>query len=559
MYLEATPEEHKPINDDTGQDQAEITKSDAKILFGREDLTVFYRTALNKFFELKMNKLSLPVVHEDRTELIICGIWKIVIYKGKSLDHVRVQKLDIEKMVWVDKPLSSFPDILLLPMGNSGIWRKLIISLLWNDLFPDLGYYSLKLFDDMEETKGKLGRSRVADIIISSIFRKLNPKMMGYAVKTMRKHLYEHVIDRSFFKVAMSINFRRLLLSNYLIYENNKEHVLRVYNEHRNLVSMLGYIDEELWGNPDLFSEKRWVDSTFRKSDDDEPEIWTATIQPATTMRNKLIEPFSDVTSYRWLLKAPHSVVQAIFTNGNLNNSARNLIAVLAKANQNLKYQPPVITYRHLFQIGMYPAPANGIDEQQWMDRYQRIIHLYLNHAGWLWKEQGYKTAKRYIKEHRHLIEVIDWFRHVGHEKYPVKNSTWLSLINKSNEWHVEVSAFKVKENRKWSQPFDEIIIDDISIKALSSTIDITKEGAQMKHCVATFDESCFMGSYRVFSLTDEKGMRSTLGTHFNGQTYKLHQHYGKYNSAVSKKFKSVATKLLKQLNKADTEKKHAK
>lgn len=541
---------------DSTESNTKSPKEELRVLFGREDLSDFYRTAMNKFFELKMNKLSECQDFEDRKELIICGIWKISVKKDDSaIDHIKVYRLHVVANLWEEMPITSLPQILLLPMGKSDIWRSLLKGILWNDVFPILGYYSFQFLHTFDDPKGKLGRSKVGELIVNSILKKLDAKLMGYAVKTLRKNIYAQVIDREFFKVAMSINFRRLPLSDYLQYANNKPHLIRVYKENRNLIPLIASISADQWHRTDLFSEKLWV-----KSERVQKEVGIkvlSNLRQVAHIFNQRVEAtesgglgsFDNVSSYRWLMKAPHSVVQSVCLNGSISAYKKQHILILAKATQNLKYKIPVIALRHILQI-----TNNDNYSESNLIKVQRLYHLYLSHVGWLWEDQGYAAAKQYSTDHRNLSEVIDWFNREGCEKYPTKNSTWSSLVRKSNEWHREMISYKVKHNYKWSQPFDEIFIDGISIKPLSSTIALTIEGNEMKHCVAVYHKSCYEDKYRVFTLKDDKQVHSTLGVIIVNGKCTMHQHYGKCNSAVSEKFKKAGSQLIKLLNKKTIE-----
>ena len=73
-----------------------------------------------------------------------------------------------------------------------------------------------------------------------------------------------------------------------------------------------------------------------------------------------------------------------------------------------------------------------------------------------------------------------------------------------------------------------------------------------MSHCVGSYARLCHDGIYRVFSLKEPDGVRSTLGIRLRRKgVITLDQHRGPYNSQVSPKASAAARKLLKACQQA--------
>lgn len=523
-----------------------VIEDDHKVLFGRKDLTDFYRTALSKFFELRMNKICDYQEDDTYKEMVICGIWKIQIDKRLADNNIKVFRYNLGTMKWIRKPYSSFPSIQLLPFSPPSIWRKMIEGIIWSDFLPMLGYENLPTVEDLLEPNERygarkiMGRSGMANILLERIFAKCNPVFMQGGVKNFRKQLYAHIIDRDFFKTVMSINFRKLTLSSYLSYAEHKTAIQRVAKERPNLTPLIAYIEPEQLYRDDLFSQALWVKKNILET----PLVDTLKFRKSMSP----IRSFESTTDFKWVMKAPHSIVQSLYTGKVEDNcNVRYGIPILARATQNLKHKIPAITIRHLFAMGFY-AYSGGIGD---IDKVSRVYHLYLNHVGELWKDQGYKAVKSYSKNHAPMHEVLDWLANEGYAAgYPRKNTTWLSMYRMSNEWHRAKIAINVKNNLTWDTPFDEIEIDGIHIKALKDSIGLATEGADMRHCVGTFDGYCHTGEYQVFALRDADGRRSTLGLNYSRGKYSLSQHYGKHNSPIPKDFEKVGIKVIKLLNK---------
>jgi len=84
-----------------------------------------------------------------------------------------------------------------------------------------------------------------------------------------------------------------------------------------------------------------------------------------------------------------------------------------------------------------------------------------------------------------------------------------------------------------------DLIVESENYQAtmLTNPAEVAEEGSQMRHCVASYNMDCNMGSYVVFSITDFEGNRiSTLGISVSKQREEVatNQHYGKMNSRIT-------------------------
>ena len=84
-----------------------------------------------------------------------------------------------------------------------------------------------------------------------------------------------------------------------------------------------------------------------------------------------------------------------------------------------------------------------------------------------------------------------------------------------------------------------DLVIESENYRAtmLTNPAEVAEEGSQMRHCVASYNMDCNMGSYVVFSITDFEGNRiSTLGVSVSKQREEVatNQHYGKMNSRIT-------------------------
>jgi hypothetical protein len=145
------------------------------------------------------------------------------------------------------------------------------------------------------------------------------------------------------------------------------------------------------------------------------------------------------------------------------------------------------------------------------------------------------------------IDEVLDWFIDEGRPQgLPDKNSNWLSLMRRSDKWHREVWQREQAEeaNTVWTSLLGETVIDGIKITPLTSGLDLFNEGREMRHCVSSYTQRCLNLGYRIFSLDEADGTRSTLSLRPQNDGYTIEQHAGPGNGPVSPAAARAALKI---------------
>lgn len=176
------------------------------------------------------------------------------------------------------------------------------------------------------------------------------------------------------------------------------------------------------------------------------------------------------------------------------------------------------------------------------------LIRLILQYTDKLWKEAGFKRTQSWIA---HVMPskidgVIDYLNREGLEAgLPDKNSTFMSLMARSDEWHRRVYKAINTRNLSWESLLGTLVIDGFTITPLQGSAALSDEGMTMHHCVGTFDYECAAGRYRVFAIENKDGDRSTLGLSFAANAM-IDQHYGYCNSPPSKKAVTIGKEVLK-------------
>jgi len=107
-------------------------------------------------------------------------------------------------------------------------------------------------------------------------------------------------------------------------------------------------------------------------------------------------------------------------------------------------------------------------------------------------------------------------------KKFTFKNRCLINLFNEMEDWHKALQISKTKKNLFWDKSVDilESVYENFKdrnknevelklpnnysfheIVEINSSVDLKKEGRTLKHCVGSYDKSCFRGDIKIFSL----------------------------------------------------------
>ena len=338
-------------------------------------------------------------------------------------------------------------------------------------------------------------------------------------VYAIRKALWRHFLDRDLMSVLCTKHYGMpISMQSYVKAIDQADHLFRLARESRNFLPMLNVIPVNMWPRDDLLK-----DDTLREC-------------PALAGLSN--------SALRWLRRAPCGVLCKL----HYHKALPQTIEVLSGLNFGRKI--PVIVQRRIVQRcwpleGFEKVPVQVI----------RIFRLFAGHCLEIWDTKGWKAMKRFLLQRRVLHSVLDWFWSEGLERgLPDKNSTWASVVRNSDRWHelfrpggFDISTIPLVT---WDTPLPETTIDDIVVRPLSSNHALIEEGHAMQHCVASYVPHCRLKGYRVFSLTEPDGIRSTLGIIPGRKGWQLDQHYGVGNSPVSAAATQAAKELLSSATK---------
>lgn len=146
---------------------------------------------------------------------------------------------------------------------------------------------------------------------------------------------------------------------------------------------------------------------------------------------------------------------------------------------------------------------------------------------------------------------MLDYLDAEGFDQgFPDKHSTWNSLLRRSEDWHHRIAIERMDTQREgcsffeWTSVLPPTIIDDIIFTPLNDSRALAMEGFDLDHCVGDYDVRCQRDFYRVYSVLEPDGVRSTLGFKITGGTVLWDQHQAKYRKQPSKSAQDAGKKL---------------
>lgn len=174
----------------------------------------------------------------------------------------------------------------------------------------------------------------------------------------------------------------------------------------------------------------------------------------------------------------------------------------------------------------------------------QKLIRLFLAHCALLWQVRGYAFVRTWLRKEASSEAFSDLFDYLNDEGIangqPKRNATWASLCRLSADWHTRIALEELERATQqnaaltWCSALPETCIDDRRFTPLDSHQVLALEGYQLHHCIGAYADQCYAGQYRVFSVRDPNGPRSTLGMVIQRNKAIWDQHRGNYNGPVA-------------------------
>lgn len=521
------------------EQEDEVLAKGAAAFEGDERLLAVYRRAkeLIQRYDLFLFKQTIHTA--DVTHLVICNTWRI---EKVSDADLKLFMRDLVTGDWTpvaDDILAAkedghlWPSFQLWPiwkqMSTTNMWRGICRLVLgkacdaaaqiegypidqWRNPWLQSGFDGLRVWvlSHLESHYlGRPGKEKKRKLSMGQHVRKwehgaLHIASMQQAARALRAAFFEHVVDKELFSVALAIDYSEVSTNRYLKLAMHRQAVLRVARERRNLLPLLPYIDSKQWHRDDLFSRKLWVRGDRKKT--------------VIDRSSKYLASFHSATAWRWLARAPVSIVSTWAQRTIRSESA---FEYLALANVTAKI-PVVAVRKYLAQMHGVLAQSNEADVLFIpRDPAVRVVRIYLQHAAQLWEKGGHAAVVEWLHGQNlesEAISIRDFLRGEGIEKgLPQKNSTWPSLLELSKDWHTRVRLEAMRQNEErarattWDSALAECEVDGFTFSPLTSAWALAVEGYEMHHCVADYTEWCMTGHGRVFAVRGSDTQRATL------------------------------------------------
>jgi hypothetical protein len=375
------------------------------------------------------------------------------------------------------------------------------------------------------------------------------------ALKGVRREFFRQFREPELFRAILAMNHKFMSLGDYLYFAANREAVLKVWKERRNLVPLLPYISRRYWDGDELFSTANWTDPAGPLADPGFNNIPVRQL-PSQNAGRGMFSPFPTARGYQWLTRSKNTVVKT-WARGRKDHRVADMMAEL-----NLPKDTAVLVIANI--VGQMDDAFLKVDQEEQDNHRQRVIatfRAYAAHWAAVRRERGYRQMVRSLTyENQGTGNVFDYLLGEGFaNNLPARNATWASIERRSYEWHRQQGELyrnrmlaaaggyhyirPEDENlpKEWSSLVPEQDILECRIRPIAKYDEVVAEGGEMSHCVGSYAHLCARDRYRVYSITEPDGTRATLGIYLNDGSAFFDQVQGYGNSRPSELVKKVA------------------
>ncbi|MCV9963699.1 PcfJ domain-containing protein [Pararhizobium sp. BT-229] len=378
------------------------------------------------------------------------------------------------------------------------------------------------------------------------------------ALKGVRAEFHRQFRDPELFRAMLAMDRKFMSLGDYLYFAARREAVLKVWGERRNLVPMLPHIGRDYWSDDALFSVANWTNPQGPLVEPGFTAIQVRQV-PSQNSGSGIFTPFASARAYRWLARSKNTVVKEW-----VRNRKDPRVAELMSELNLPKETAALVTANIVGEMANALVQMDQVDFS--VDEYrQRLLRTFRTYAGYwagIRQREGYRAMVAALKYGNDgTRSVFDYLIYEGFaQDLPARNATWASIQTRSRDWHRREYArhrarypqayYDDYEDdadlpREWTSLVAEQKISGCLVRPLDKYEEVVAEGQDMSHCVASYASRCASGQYRVYSITEGDGERSTLGISLYGGTAYFDQVQGFGNSRPSQLVRQVAEKVV--------------
>lgn len=533
--------------------------------FGRADLTEVYRQAKDYIVTYKLFRLARYTEQEGVRQLTICNLWRVERLQDGS---IRTLEHELGRDEWFEvDTLEYWPKVPFYPIRETRAlnwWRDIARQVVWKALiaagYSDLPKYSRNVTDWVKVDwslfpvpapgQAEMSSNRMAFLMIQHYIGKqvpvkgkagkyrwkdglLESKSMIAGARALRAAFFEHIFDGEVLSAMRVIDYRDCSFTRYLNYARWRSGLLKVAQEHRNLLPLLPCINPAQWGRDDLFSRKLWVRDGRKSTALDRRPVSLSRGDAGIDGNGWRVRSFENGAAWRWLSRVS-SVALRYWMGG------QTVITHLAQARVSVRV--PVCAYAHILHFADRIESRLKRCADPCPKQLQQFFRVYLIHCAKLWKEQGHAEVRAWLRSSDgNLMNMLDYLIFEGfHDGQPGRNATWPALLRRSEDWHKRAAIERQVGKGpllNWESLLSETIINEVVFTPLNDARALAIEGYELSHCVGSYAEYCYKGRYRVYAVREADGRRSTLGFEIRrGQViWDQHEagHYGQVSTGA--------------------------
>ena len=554
MFESSLSVDHYPITNTESCPTSNLSTNEPirKIIGNREDLTILYRKARDLIWQKKIYEVFNVSVNNDSslTVLTVMNLWKLC----KSVDAFWLEEFNFETDSW-DKVsinrLGQFPTFNVYPVVSDLGYIHGIVQKATSKIITYLGFKDLK--DHIDEKS--LSKGHFISIIDKYFRKVVGKENLEIKAKMLRTQFYSHFYDREVVRALMSVDYKYVGFFQYiqcLVYRNE---FIRVVKERKNLLPVFLKINSTYWTREDIFSKKIWCKLGKKSKLCDQKRFSAKSI--------KTFHSFESVSVFRWLFSQKTTVIKAWVEHRNVE------LDVIKLAVESASKSPAAYALVSL----MRNVDSDFVLIKNHRNEMIFLYRAFLNESNAVWETEGYPALRKWITLNIHRMKSFyDYLLDGGFETGALnKKTTWLSIKNKSDEWHKkkaeerEAQMLLIRLNREkleWVSLIKNIEINDVKFSAIDTYTRLYQEAVDMHHCVDTYLEDCLEEHYRVFHAEDSKGNKATLGISLSHkkrrgspQAWCIDQVQAECNELTTKPIATACEALLVEYNRLWTDK----
>ena len=482
--------------------------------FNNEHYDSIYALWYEHFSKLEMSRFYR--VNESKTELIICGIFKITKNKNKRLS---LKRFSFSSQKWTSNfstNISSETYILHFKLFQTSL--KNVYSSIMRGALSEL-LRQVKIIDQYQYG----GSSKISSWQVEKIF--INTKLKSTEnkqniVKAFIKELHENFIDKAIYSYTQKIFQTIPSMKQYLYAQRlDLKSLHRIEIENKNLLPIIAYLSPESIIDNNIFSKKYWTHGVTLNG-----------YYRSINKQGRFTDRISFTNSHwRFIKSLRVSCINNIF---NQRWLSKNKLEILSKIN-DIRNQPTNIVNAFITLVSDIELNEDGDEIKRYVIFFNALLKEFLARKKVLQKNDFHALIKFFINGddngnngndretyvsattlYDQINDITDFlFRASPHLS---KNSTFNSILNLTREWEKSLYLAEInnkKEIKKWTSSLIDFKYDNFTVNEINDELELAKEGFEMHHCVSLYADEAYRYKYKIFSIKDNtSNARATLG-----------------------------------------------